>query len=82
MRIAVYRLLFAVFLIVVAVGCGRNGSGDEKAAAAYVQARGYKIVASKGLMDSYVLDRSKLVIASGSAPYWQAWSVQSGGPDS
>lgn len=68
-----------VFLILT--GCGKEATGDEKAAEQYVEEQGYKITSRKGEIHKYDLDKSKLYGSTESLPYQQIWSVQNLEPD-
>ncbi|GAB6928095.1 hypothetical protein JCM10914A_20780 [Paenibacillus sp. JCM 10914] len=52
-------------------------SGEQKIAANYVEARGYKIVSSPSEPFTYTLEKALLNPDNGQLPYIQIWGVQS-----
>ncbi|QHW31208.1 hypothetical protein GZH47_10285 [Paenibacillus rhizovicinus] len=75
-------------LLQLLVGCSQAASspGDEQTAEQYVKAHDYKVTASKGKVDSFTLDKSKLIGGTDSLgldalKVQQIWGVQTEEPD-
>nr|WP_278247447.1 DUF4830 domain-containing protein [Clostridium beijerinckii] len=56
-------------------------TGDEKTAEDFVKSQGYTIIARKGEIQKYTLERSKLYGGINTLEYQQAWAVQTVEPD-
>jgi len=67
-------------MFLLAAGCSKSATGDEKTAADYVKSQGYEITDRKGEIEHYILEKSKLW-GSEARPYQQAWGVQTVEPD-
>ena len=72
-------ILGLVFLILI--GCSKSGTGDEKTAEEYIKTKAYKIITSKGEIQKYTLEKSKLYWGIETIPYQQMWAVQKVEPD-
>ncbi|WP_127580373.1 hypothetical protein [Paenibacillus koleovorans] len=79
-RVFGFGVLVALFLLILA-GCSQPITGDEKTAADYVKASGYKISSYKGQIHKYILVKSKLYGSIESLQYRQMWGVQRNEPD-
>ena len=77
------RVILAVIamFIMFLTGCSKNAAGDEKKAADYAKAKGYRITSRDGKMRKYTLEKSKLCGATGTIPCQQVWAVQKVKPD-
>lgn len=64
-------------IILTSMGCARKVSGDEKTAAEYIKAKGYKITEYKGETKKYTLEKSML----NETFFEQMWGVQKVEPD-
>ena len=77
----VIMLLAAVLLFLLVSGCSSEAKselqGDERTAAAAIEAKGYKIVTALDESDEYILDRAKLA----EHLYMNIWSVQEVEPE-
>ena len=74
-------VIFIGLLIFVFVGCSNKSTGNESIAKEYVEAKGYKITESKGEIERYTLEKSKIYGGLEVIPYQQAWAVQTIEPD-
>ncbi|WP_127531009.1 hypothetical protein [Paenibacillus kobensis] len=81
MRRPIILAIILALMLLAASACskwpGAFYTGEEKTAAAYVKARGYKIVSDLGEAQAYTLSRDHIV----QLPYMQYWAVQKDKPD-
>ena len=77
------KLLFILFILMTFVfdGCTPKITGDEKTAEDFIKSKGYTIIAQKGQIQKYVLEKNKLYGGTETIPYQQAWGVQTVEPD-
>lgn len=68
-------------IFIIFIGCTPNITGDEKTAEDFVKSQGYTIIARKGEIQKYTLERSKLYEGINTLEYQQAWAVQTVEPD-
>lgn len=69
-------------MIFIISGCTKELTGDEKTAADYVKAKGYKILSYKGEIDKYTLDKSLFLYENDPIGYYRVtWGVQTVEPD-
>lgn len=76
----ILSLLIGIIFIIF-IGCTPNITGDEKTAEDFVKSQGYTIIARKGEIQKYTLERSKLYGGINTLKYQQAWAVQTVEPD-
>lgn len=65
----------------ISAGCSQGVTGDEKTAEDYVKSQGYDVTSSKGEVDKYTLEKSRLYGGTDTTQYQQAWGVQAADPD-
>ncbi|MDV4150745.1 hypothetical protein R0131_07830 [Clostridium sp. AL.422] len=80
-----------IFIILISLitlsilGCTNNSpytlTDNEKIAKEDIESRGYKFIKSKGEIDKYILDKTKICGGTETIPYQQIWGVQSIKPD-
>ena len=77
------KKIFVIFmgLLIIFVGCSKKATSNENIAKEYVEDKGYKITESKGEIDRYTLEKSKLYGGLEASQYQQAWGVQTIDPD-
>lgn len=68
-------------IVLTFFGCTKNLTNDEELAKADIKNRGYEIIESKGEIDKYKLDKSKIFGGTETIPYQQIWGVQRIKPD-
>ncbi|WP_297423874.1 DUF4830 domain-containing protein [Clostridium sp.] len=68
-------------IIITFIGCTQNIIGDEKIAEDFVTSQGYTIIARKGEIQKYTLEKSKLYGGKGTIPYQKVWGAQTVEPE-
>lgn len=76
----IFTTLIAL-IVLTFFGCTRNLTDNEELAKVDIKNRGYEIIESKGEIDRYRLDKSKIFGGTETTPYQQIWGVQSISPD-
>lgn len=75
------KKILSLLIGIIFIGCTPNITGDEKTAEDFIKSQGYTIIARKGEIQKYTLERSKLYGEINTLEYQQAWEVQTVEPD-